>query len=252
MATKSNPEKRNETIYVNATTTAILVDGGFYCKRAKYIFGEKSPCERADELVSYCMRHIKRNNHLYRIFYYDCPPSDKVFFHPLTQKNVPLAKSEIYKWSNEFHECLASKRKVALRMGELLESQNGYSIHARPLREICSRTKSVEDLKESDFYLDITQKGVDMKMGLDIAAIAFKKLASQIVLIAGDSDFVPAAKFARREGIDFILDPMGSKITKSLNEHIDGLNTKVSMSKDKLIKDKLCNGKNNAVERGQI
>lgn len=42
-------------------------------------------------------------------------------------------------------------------------------------------------------------------------------------MIAGDSDFVPAAKYARRSGIDFILDPMYSHITKSLNEHVDGL-----------------------------
>ena len=47
-----------------------------------------------------------------------------------------------------------------------------------------------------------------MRVGLDIASIATKRLATQIVLVAGDSDFVPAAKFARREGVDFILDPM--------------------------------------------
>ena len=54
--------------------------------------------------------------------------------------------------------------------------------------------------------LDLKQKGVDMRIGLDIASLANKKLVDQIVLIAGDSDFVPAAKHARREGIDFILD----------------------------------------------
>ena len=42
-------------------------------------------------------------------------------------------------------------------------------------------------------------------------------------MIAGDSDFVPAAKLARREGIDFILDPMWNKIKDDLFEHIDGL-----------------------------
>lgn len=48
------------------------------------------------------------------------------------------------------------------------------------------------------------------------------------ILIAGDSDFVPAAKHARREGIDFILDPMWHTIKDSLYEHIDGLETCVS------------------------
>ena len=42
---------------------------------------------------------------------------------------------------------------------------------------------------------------------------------------SGDSDFVPAAKLARREGIDFILDPMWNPISSDLFEHIDGLKT---------------------------
>ncbi len=45
------------------------------------------------------------------------------------------------------------------------------------------------------------------------------------ILISGDSDFVPAAKLARREGIDFILDPLGAHIKSDLFEHIDGLRT---------------------------
>ena len=64
-----------------------------------------------------------------------------------------------------------------------------------------------------------------MKIGIDIASLAFKKQVERIVLIAGDSDFVPAAKLARREGIDFILDPLHSPIKPDLFEHIDGLYT---------------------------
>ena len=62
-----------------------------------------------------------------------------------------------------------------------------------------------------------------MKIGLDISSLAYKKQVDQIILIAGDSDFVPAAKLARREGIDFILDPMWASIKDNLFEHIDGL-----------------------------
>jgi hypothetical protein len=42
-------------------------------------------------------------------------------------------------------------------------------------------------------------------------------------LIAEDSDFVPAAKPARRAGIDFILDPLHTAIKPDLFEHIAGL-----------------------------
>ena len=64
-----------------------------------------------------------------------------------------------------------------------------------------------------------------MKIGLDIASMAYKNQVDQIVLISGDSDFVSAAKLARREGIDFILDPLGQTIKEDLQEHIDGLRT---------------------------
>ena len=43
---------------------------------------------------------------------------------------------------------------------------------------------------------------------MDIASLSYKHQVDQIVLIAGDSDFVPAAKLARREGLDFVLDPL--------------------------------------------
>lgn len=49
-------------------------------------------------------------------------------------------------------------------------------------------------------------------------------------MISGDSDFVPAAKHARRSGIDFILDPMWAPITDSLSEHIDGVRQCIARS----------------------
>ena len=59
---------------------AILVDGGFYRKRASHLYGQKTPEDRADELVKYCRAHInwdlkdEKDRTLYRVFYYDCPP----------------------------------------------------------------------------------------------------------------------------------------------------------------------------------
>ena len=43
-----------------------------------------------------------------------------------------------------------------------------------------------------------------MKIGIDITWLSLKRLVKQIILISGDSDFVPASKLARREGIRFI------------------------------------------------
>ena len=161
------------------------------------------------------------------LVHYDCPPSEKDVYHPLTQKSVNLGKSDLYSWATEFHSALLKKRSIAFRRGELLESSAGYMLKSESLKRLCRGEISVENLTERDFYLDITQKGVDMRIGLDIASIAQKNQADQIVLIAGDSDFVPAAKHARREGIDFILDPMWHTTKDSLNGHIDGLISRV-------------------------
>ncbi len=70
-----------------------------------------------------------------------------------------------------------------------------------------------------------------MRIGVDIASLTLKKQVDQIVLVAGDADFVPAAKLARREGVDFILDPMWQSVPPSLNEHIDGLRSTCSRPK---------------------
>lgn len=80
--------------------TAILVDGGFYRKRAARLWGKKSAENRAKELYAYCLAHLhdKDGNEprqLYRIFYYDCEPiGHRSVYHPLTKKNVDLDKSD--------------------------------------------------------------------------------------------------------------------------------------------------------------
>ena len=207
--------------------TAILVDGGFYRKRAQSIFGEKTPAERAEELNSYCWRHLKEKNNvyheLYRIFYYDCMPMEKKLQHPFTKQTIDFAKSDMYIWMNEFLDELKRKRKFALRMGKLADAQAHYSIRPDIVKKLCNGNMKLEDLKEINFMLNVDQKGVDMKIGIDIASISYKKQVDKIILISGDSDFVPAAKLARREGIDFILDPLGAPIKPDLFEHIDGL-----------------------------
>ena len=211
--------------------TAILVDGGFYRIRAQTLFGVKSPEERADDLFSYYMRHLNKGtgneSSLYRIFYYDCPPSTKVVYNPVTQRHVNLAKSDQYRWTTAFFNALVTKRKVALRRGEELASSGDYTLRAGVLKDLCAGRRSVESLTDRDTRLNITQKGVDMRIGLDIASLVERNLVTQIILISGDSDFVPAAKYARRRGMDFVLDPMWQTVSPSLNEHVDGIRSRV-------------------------
>lgn len=203
---------------------AILVDGGFYRKRAYHFWGDKGPEERADELMNYCYQHINaEGDSLYRIFYYDCLPMDKKVYHPLLKRTVDFKKTDAYSWANNFVDILKKRRRVAIRLGLLAESQAHYALKQDAVKDLCNGVRTAKDLVESDFVISVAQKGVDMKIGVDIASMAYKHQVSKMVLIAGDSDFVPAAKLARREGIDFVLDPMWLPIKPELSEHIDGL-----------------------------
>lgn len=221
--------RRIETVHNKFTVqTAILVDGGFYRRRAAQLFGPKSPKDRADELERYCLDHLHdkyEKRFLYRIFYYDCPPIEKGqnVYHPLLKKSIKLGDSNQVKWMSSFLEELKHRRKFALRLGRLSKTGISYNLKPEVTKDLLNGHKTLDDLVESDFKLSLSQKGVDMRIGVDIASIAFKKQVSQIILIAGDSDFVPAAKLARREGIDFVLDPMGNHIPEDLFEHIDGI-----------------------------
>ncbi len=222
-------------------STAILIDGGFFHQKYRMAFGQQPAEQVAKYLNSYCYRHLnervmndykgnyksqryEQTRDLYRIFYYDCAPLDKIVNHPL-RGNVDLSKQNTYQWMNEFLDELKKKRKFALRLGELTVNRSGFILTPKAQRAVLAGRKKVKNLTEKDFRLDVEQKGVDMRIGLDIASLAYKKQVDQIVLIAGDSDFVAAAKLARREGIDFILDALYNNVKPNLLEHIDGLNS---------------------------
>ncbi len=213
--------------------TAILVDGAFY-RKAVNIPDWATAKQAAQWLYKYCMRHINELNELnekfhdercslYRIYYYDCLPLVRPPENRLSKGTVDVTNGRFAQWNLDFFEALKTKRKVAMRMGELAEHQNRYLLMESSLEMLVSGEMRFEDLTGNDFLPEVRQKGVDTRICIDIVTLACKRLVDQIILIAGDSDFVPAAKLARREGIDFILDPLRCKISPLLREHIDGL-----------------------------
>jgi len=208
--------------------TAILVDGGFYRYRSKELWGEHPADEAAEAMVSYCRRHLNehgRSHDLYRIFYYDCPPIDKQMYHPLDGKTINLKASADSKWMNEFLRDLRTKRKVALRLGELDERKSVFTLKYDAVKKICAGSIDKDGLTRFDFETTLVQKGVDIKLGIDIASLSYKHQVDQIVLVAADRDFIPALKLARREGVDVILDPLEQHFDEDnqLLVHIDGL-----------------------------
>ena len=200
---------------------AILVDGGFFLKRYQSIYGKQTAQKVAEDLYELATGHAEKES-LYRIFYYDARPIEKKFHNPVTGNAIDLGRSNEALFRKTLFEELKKKRKLALRLGYMSGVQQ-WIIKPAKVKELLNGQIDLKDLTEQDVKLDAKQKGVDIKIGLDISTLALKKQVSRIVLISGDGDFVPAAKLARREGIDVILDPMWNKIDDDLFEHIDGL-----------------------------
>ena len=60
-----------------------------------------------------------------------------------------------------------------------------------------------------------------MKMGLDIASMTSKKLCTKIVLLSGDTDMIPAMKFARKEGVHVFLHTFNPSAHNTMAAHTD-------------------------------
>ena len=205
---------------------AILIDGGYFIKRYNILYnksGKKEPETIANDLYTISHSHVGKNNYLYRIFYYDCIPFNKKIHNPISKKCIDFSKTEESIRRNALINALKKKRKVALRLGYIKDCKQ-WKLFDNVMKSLLRKEISIEEIKETDVYYELKQKGIDMKIGVDIASLSLKRFVDKIVLISGDSDFVPAAKLARREGIDFVLDPMHSEhIEPNLYEHRDGL-----------------------------
>ena len=206
---------------------AILIDGGFFLKRYNSLYtGAEShtPEILAKNICKAALKHVPADYVLYRIFYYDCSPIGKRVQNPISKKSVDFSKTEVYKQRLALFEELKKKRKFALRLGQIRDS-GAWQVYPAKIKALLKGEIAFNEITANDIFYEMRQKGIDMKIGVDIASLALKKQVNQIVLISGDEDFVPASKLARREGVDFILDPLWNPVNPDLFEHVDGLNS---------------------------
>jgi uncharacterized LabA/DUF88 family protein len=234
-------------------STAVVIDGAYFLRRFKSSFpdlDETSPTDVASAVLLLARFHVaiklqqnpiiqaigvgetdfdgsrifraEESPELYRIFFYDCPPLTKRVHYPVSNRSLTLGKTPEAILRVAVHKNLNEIRKVALRLGRLNEEFSSWKPRPDSISKWLADPKSF-DPKDEDFSISPMQKGVDMRLGLDVASMAFKKQVDQIILVAGDADFVPATKLARREGIDVVLDPMFGTAAKDLMQHVDGV-----------------------------
>lgn len=188
--------------------TAVLLDLGFVLHKLYVTLGKRQAT--ATEVREFAERCINpAEEELFRIYCYHCTPYGEVQTHPLTKQRIDFAATQTFSGMNTLIRELSLKDNVAFRAGEL--SFDGWVIKKQAAEDI---TKTGRSLQGNDFAPDLKQKRVDMKIGLDVAWLASKGIVDRIVLVTADSDFVPAMKFGRREGVQVILVTMGHRQVK--------------------------------------
>jgi uncharacterized LabA/DUF88 family protein len=194
----------------------VMIDAGFFSKKFREANDNMYPwAKHVVEFAKNCV--IKDEEELFRIYYYDCPPFEGIIKEPLSGKEIEYKSQPQTLIAKRFQSELSKSDYVALRKGYL--SFDGWVLKQECLEEIMTKPRT---LIPSDFAPLFRQKKVDIKIGLDVAWLSSKKIVDRIILVAGDYDFEPVMKFARKEGIQVVLVTLKhAQIKGELREHCD-------------------------------
>ena len=209
--------------------TAILVDGPFFIRRIRQIFPSSVHHDAkvmADLVWRLSAAHLFERNqpkrHLFRIFFYDTPVFTQRVTLPVSKQQIDLSRSREGQFRVAFQRQLQRKRKLAVKLGEAREADT-WKLNEDALADLLNKRITVDDLADEDFTPDSHPKGIELRMGVDLASLAYKRQVQQVVLLTGDGAFSSAAELLRHEGVDVVLDPMWQNISEDLFSYIDGL-----------------------------
>ncbi len=166
--------------------TVALIDGG----HLRAMAGSFKIAHEPDFIEEFCNSlAINGEENLNKVLYYDCRPYNGTQKAPVSGTDIIFNRSA--SWLDE----LACRDKFATRLGQL--KWRGWIPKKIPV--------AGATLSDSDFGPSFEQKGVDMRLGLDISNIAVRLIYDRILLVTADHDMIPAMKEARRVGIQVVL-----------------------------------------------
>lgn len=148
--------------------SAIFVDGAYVDKLFQHHLGGL----RVD--YGKLTAHVSAGTNLLRTYFYHCLP----YQHspPTTDEKARFSAAE------RFHSALSKLPRFQVRLGKL--EHRGLKADGSPI---------------------FLQKRVDILLGVDMVELAATKQISTAILIAGDSDFLPAIEAVKRHGVLTVL-----------------------------------------------
>lgn len=150
--------------------SAVFLDGGYLTKLTKYVFiKEDGKPSKPDFGCLGKKLSEERSAELLRTYYYQCPPY---------QSSYPTQDEKYRKKQHDtFTYNLKQIKQFQLREGRLL--------------------KTFDESGKPDFI----QKGVDVLLAIDMVRLALKGAIQKVILVASDSDFIPAVRAIKEEGV---------------------------------------------------
>jgi len=180
----------------------VLIDGGHLRVMARQ--GNQSYI--SDFIEKFSLACVKEDENLLRVLYYDCAPYSGTVKLPVSGNKKTFESND--GWLRD----LAARDLFAVRRGVL--KFRGFKPTRIPIAS--------ETLSDEDFKPDFEQKGVDMRIGLDIATFAATGIVDRIILVSGDTDCIPAMKHARIAGLQLIMIELPNhRLAPELTWHAD-------------------------------
>lgn len=189
--------------------TAVLIDGGHLRVAARKDGQDYDP--EFVRVFSYGLTADREV--MFRVLYYDCAPYRGSVPLPISGNRHEFNASDA--WLKE----IAGFDLFAVRRGDL--KFRGF----KPKRR-AQRGSEGRPLTDQDFKPDFEQKGVDMRIGLDMASFAYERSVERIILVSADTDCIPAMKLVRKAGLQVVLIQLpGAHIAPELTWHADFVRT---------------------------
>ncbi|MGH7738292.1 MAG: NYN domain-containing protein [Candidatus Tyrphobacter sp.] len=148
-----------------ANQAAIFIDGGYLAKVLQHEFGSAP--------VDFLKLAIKMagDDELFRAYYYNCLPYQGT--------NPNADERERYSRARRFMDALDRLPRFEVRLGKLA-------------------ARGIDPVTRAPLF---QQKRVDIMLGVDLVLLAAKGRIHRAALFTGDSDFIPAVKAAKNEGV---------------------------------------------------
>ena len=199
---------------------AILIDGEWFRRCLESALGKLPQGVTADVMYRNCLLAVdKKEEELFRIFYYDCPPYGGRHTNPIDKSVSDFKTQKKFASRSLFISEMKTKDYVAMRMG--IAKNRGWTLTNDYTIQAITNNSIVKPPTAKDVFLSREQKGVDMRIGIDVATLSLKRIVERIILISGDTDMIPAMKLARREGVQVILVQVHKRLSKFLDEDAD-------------------------------